>query len=238
MINNNLGEIRDFMNAIIRTKTGFYCSTIFAYFNNKLKSSVVILNESGSQLIIMPINNLSKGIRRDVLIFDENMDGWIENKQWQGLDFIVNDAGLLRSIKKGLDTPLDVLNKCKDLQTTETFSGWKEINSDDDIEKLMNISVYFHDGYIENVEQDGNVLYVNFKCWSCRIIIKFVDIIESNSGEGVSWDNNCIVEAKMYYVDDYIKWVVDGFCFAECDNQECYFTSKRAQYKIELCNSF
>ena len=186
----------------------------------------------------MPINNLSKGIRRDVLFFDENMDGWIENRQWQGLDFIVNDTGLLRSIKKGLDTPIDILNKCKDLQTTETFSGWNEINSDDDIKKLMNISVYFHDGYIENVEQDGNVLYVSFKCWSCRIIIKFVDIIEFNSGEGVSWDNNCIMEAKMYYIGNYIKWVVDYSCFAECDNQECYFTSKRAQYKIELCNSF
>lgn len=226
------------MKAIIRTKTGFYCSTIFAYFNKKWKSSVVTFDESGSRLIIMPVNNLSKGIRRDVLFIDEDQDGWIENGKWNGLDFIVNDKKLLRSIKKELGVHTNILNKCKALQTTETFDGWKEINGDSDIDSLMNISSGFHDGYIENVKQVDNVLYVSLKCWSCRIIIQFIDIIEFNAGEGVSWSNNCIIEAKMCFESNYIKWFVDSFCFAESDNQECFFISKSAEYRIELCNTF
>lgn len=130
------------------------------------------------------------------------------------------------------------MNKCKALQTTEKFCGWKELDTADDIEKLMNISLDFHDGYIEDIEQDGNTLYVKFECWSCRIVIKFVDPIEFNPGEGISWDNNCILEAKMCLDGDCIKWFVNDFCFVECENQECYFTSKRAQYKVELRNSF
>lgn len=222
------------MNALIRTNTGFYCSTIFAYLDKGRKSSAITFDENGLRLIIVQCHNSS---RRDVLFADESQDGWIENGKWRGLDFIVNDKTLLRRIKKGLDAPTDILNKCKALQTTETFDGWKKLNTANDIEKLMNISLAFHDGYIEDIEQDGNNLYVTFVCWSCRITIQFVDLIDFNPGKGISWNNNCILEAKMGLEENSIKWFVYGFCFVECDDQDCYFTSKHAQYKVELCNS-
>lgn len=226
------------MNALIRTLNGFYCSTVFAYFDKGKKSSVIAFDESNSRLVIVNCNYLSKGIRRDVLFVDERQDNWVKHGKWQGLDFIVNNKKLLHNIKKGLDVFPDILDKCKALQTTETFSGWNKLDTADDIEKLMNISLGFHDGYIKNIEREGNDICVKFVCWSCIIIVKFIDLIEFNCGEGITWGNNCIISAKMCFDGGKIRWFVDGFCFEECDNQRCYFVSENAQYKVELCNSF
>ncbi len=226
------------MKALIRTKNGFYCSTIFAYYEKGWKSSVIILNESNAQLIIIPCNNLSKGIRRDVLIYDENRENWDKNGKWFGLDFIVDDKNLLHDIKKRINVPPDILIKCKDLQTTDTFDGWNKIDTDEDIKKLMHLSLDFHDGFINNIEHSKNDVYVTYKCWSCIITVKFINVIECDTGKEISWVNNCIIEAVMSFENGNIKWQVKSFCFEEYKNQVCYFIAKGAQYKIELDNSF
>ncbi len=226
------------MKALIRTKSGFYCSTVFAYYEKGWKSSVVILNENNSQLIIMPCNTLSKGIRRDVLIYDESREHWEKNGNWYGLNFIVKDKSLLHGIKKCVGVAPEILNKCKSLQTTDTFDGWNKIDTDEDINKLMNISLDFHDGFINNIEHSENDVYVSFKCWSCLITVKFINVIECDAGKEISWDNNCILEAAMCFENENIKWCVKNFCFEEYENQACYFIAKGAQYKIELDNTF
>lgn len=226
------------MKALIRTTSGFYCSTVFAYYESKWKSSVVVLNESNSQLIMIPCNYVSKGrIRRDVFCYDESRENWCKNGKWCGLDFIVHDKNILRYIKKGIDIPSEILMKSKALQTTETFDGWIEIYTDEDIKKLMNLSLSFHDGYINKVEYSANDVCVTFKCWSCLITVKFIDVIESDTGKEDSWENNCIFEATMFFKNENIEWHVDSFCFEEYD-QACYFIAKGVHYKIELENTF
>ncbi|MCM1043679.1 MAG: hypothetical protein NC350_05725 [Corallococcus sp.] len=150
----------------------------------------------------------------------------------------MNDERLLSCIKKGRDIPLEILGKCKSLQTTETFKGWNELETDGDIEHLMNISLNFHDGYIENIERADNDIYVKFNCWSCSITIKFINLKEFNKGEVISWESNCILETKMYFDGANIRWFVSDFNIEEYDNHACYFVAERAEYKVELRNSF
>lgn len=227
------------MKALIRTTSGFYCSTVYAYYENKWKSSVVVLNESNSQLIILPCNHLSKGgIRRDVFCYDESRENWCRIGKWCGLDFIVHDKNILRNLKKRFGVPSEILMNSKSLQTTETFDGWITIDTAEDIKKLMNISLSFHDGYINKVEYRANDVYVTFKCWSCLITVKFINVIESDTGKEISWGNNCIFEAIMFFENENIEWHVESFCFEEYENQNCYFIAKGVQYKIELVNSF
>ncbi len=226
------------MYALIRTQNGFYCSTVFAYYEQGWKSSVIVFDESNSRLIVVKCNCLLKGIRRDVLFVDEGKVNWIKNGKWIGLDFIVNDKYLMCSVKKGYAISAATLNKCKTLQTTKTFSDWNKLDTDIDIERLMNLSLDFHDAYIHGLEYKSKDVYVKFICWSCCITIKFVNIIKINEGKGISWGNNCIMKALMRFENGNIKWFVDSFCFRECDNQECYFIAESAEYKIELTDSF
>ena len=221
------------MIALIRTENGFYCSTIFAYYVNGYDSSVIAFNENNSRLINVLCNNttLFKGIRRDVFFADDGKDGWIDNGKWSGFSFIVNDKNLLKNIKKGDNIPADILDKCMELQTDKTFTGWNKIETDKDIEMLMNISLNFHDGVIDSIEVHGNDTYVKFNCWSCTVTLKFSNTIENGISENRG--NNYILEADMQFEDGKINWCADSICFDEKDEQDCYFIAESAQFKIE-----
>lgn len=222
------------MKALIRTKNGFYCSTVFAFSDKAWKSLVIAFNENASRLVFVPYCNLTHGIRRDVLLFDESEENWVEKNGWRGWDFIVSDMDLLRDIKTGRDIPFDVLEKCKSLQTLETFEDRIDLDGDSAIEKLMSLTFDFHDAVIKSVEHDGDIVRVVFRCWSCRVIIEFIDIVDCDEGSDISWGSNCIFNAAMCFDGGNIKWFVDGFCYNEYENQACFFVAKKARYKIDL----
>lgn len=228
------------MNAIIKTQNGFYCSTVFAYHRGKKwgESTVVVFNQSNSQLDVVHCHyvDADKHIHLTVLFADDNKDNWVKSGDWEGLDFIVDNKDLLKSISAGDNIPLDILNKCKALQTTETFSGWNTLETEDDIRKLMNICLDFHDGYIESIEVDGNDTYVKFKCWSIHVTIKFTNLLESEICEETPWEYTSIADAIMRFDECNIEWYVDGFncCAGDDPDPQCYFIAERAQYKIEF----
>lgn len=223
------------MNAIIKTQNGFYCSTVYAYYSKHTESSVVVFDKSNSHLVAVDCVDTVFGVMRlNVFIADDNDEDWVENGKWSGFDFIVNDEALLKKIKKGDDIHFTVLDKCRSLQTSETFCGWNNLDTDSDIKKLMNITSYFHDGSIKSIERNDNDICVEFNCWDCRVKINFINIIDYDEAAKTNWNNNCIMEAITCFENGNIKWYVDGFCFWEYDNQECYFVAQKAQYKLEF----
>ena len=169
-----------------------------------------------------------------VLIAENGKEGWTQNKKWGGLPFIVNDDTLLKTVKRGERIDENILKQCKALQTTDSFSDWRTLNTQDDIEILMNLAADFHDSTLESVKNDGADTYVKFFCWGSWVTIKFTNLLASNQGDGVSWGNNCILEAGMRFENGNIKWFVDSFAFTEAENQECYFIAEKAQYKINF----
>ena len=202
------------MNALIKTQNGFYCSTIYAIFSkrifNRLNSSVVVFDESNSRLIIVDcVEKLSIfQVATKVIIANDSKDNWVQNKQWQGLNFIVNNEKLLSSIKHGETIDESILNKCKALQTTETFIDWNNLNTESDIKTLMNLSYLFHDSILERITNDGFDTYVKFYCYNSYITIKFTNMISSNSADNLTWGSNCILEAAMRLENGNIKWFV------------------------------
>ena len=224
------------MNALIKTQNGIYCSTVFAHYYKPKKMAVIVFDESNSRLIL--VNYVEKQSRfrykTNAIIADDSQDEWVKNKKWCGFDFLVNDKNILKSIKLGENVDETVLNKCKALQTTETFTDWNNLNTESDIRTLMNLAYNFHDSALESVINDGIDTYVKFYCCDSYITIKFTNVLSSNKGDGISWVNNSILEAIMHFENGNIKWFVDSFAFEEYENQECYFIAEKAQYKINI----
>lgn len=228
------------MNALIKTENGFYCSTVYAY-NRGTKwgeTVAVVFDQSNTKLVVVHCDHVNAAghIHLTVLFADGNKDNWVKCGEWEGIDFIVNNKDLLKSIESGDSIPLEILDKCLALQTTETFSGWNKIDSDADIQTLMNISGGFHDGYIESIETVDNVTYVKFKCWSCYITIEFTNMSDCNNVEELPWEYTSLCGAVMHFDDGNIEWCADGFncCIDDDPDPQCYFVAEKAQYKIEF----
>lgn len=180
-MHKHLFEMENDMHAIVRKGNGkFYTSAVFGYYSDERSeynygAYYIVLDENKEHLVKQQVFNPSKKPKLDlmVLIIDADLTGWSEDQYgFGGVEFLSKDEALM-IIRKGT-CPEDILAKCRNLDSKYNYKEYNDILDDFDIERVMNVTGWFHDAFIKELEEDNNVLRVLFDgSWGCKIEMFF-----------------------------------------------------------------
>ncbi len=230
------------MQAIIRCGKGkYYCSPIFGMYRESdekpFKAYVVCFDANKERLIKQPIFNPKRKpfLNLMVIYTDENRSGWIDyGNGYEGVGFLSPEKAS-KFINDG-NLPADIRKACDSLDLHEDFSDFKEIKTSEDIEKLLLVTGYFHDGIIDKSEkcQDGS-LYVKFDgIWGCKVELIFTgDVSYCLESEKLDEYDSYWYEASVIIKDGYIylvDWITDNV--PELSDDFRWFKAKSMKYRI------
>ena len=230
------------MHAIVRKGNGeYYTSAVFGYYSdNKSEYNYgayyIVLDENKEHLVKKEVFDPKKKLQLDlmVLIIDSDDTGWIEDEHgFGGVDFLSKDVAL-KIIRDG-KCPEDILAKCRELDLRYHYKEYNDILDDSDIDRLMNVSGWFHDAFIKEMNEENNVLRVLFDgVWGCKIEMFFEGDVSYNTD---SRDPECYdpywYGSSMIRRDGYIYFVDDDDMKVE-DIREgyCWFKAQKVRYRV------
>ena len=230
------------MHAIIRTGNGkYYTSAIFGSYIDGIKRDwfkryYIVLDESKTKLVIQPGFDPKKSPFLDqlVLFFDEDDTDWVYEENGDGNVSFLPKKELMKYVKSG-DVPEDILQRCKEIDTSIVFHDTVELQNEKDIERLMMISGCFHDACISDMKQlaDG-ALEVSFDgFWGCVIKMKFSGDVSccTDSRNPVKYDPYWM-GATLMKRDGYFYFVDDEEEIKEINNEYCWFKAKKVTYQV------
>ena len=230
------------MQAIIRCGKGkYYCSPIFGVYREAdekpFRSYAVCFDENKERLIKQPIFNPKKKpfLNLMVIYTDESRSDWVDyGNGYEGVGFLTFEK-VSELIADG-NLPDDIRKACDALDLHEDFSDFKEIKSSDDIEKLMLITGYFHDGIIDKSEEypDGSVYVMFDGVWGCKVELMFSgDVSCCTESEKLEEYDSYWYESSIIIKDGYIyfvDWITDEV--PELNDDFRWFKAKSMKYRI------
>ena len=122
------------------------------------------------------------------------------------------------------------LAKCRDLDSKYHYKEYNDVLDDSDIERLMNVSGWFHDAVIKELEEDNNVLRVLFDgVWGCKIEMFFEGDVSYNTESrnpdlyDPYWGGSTMIrqDEYIYFVDDddmKVEDIKEGYCWFKAQN--------------------
>ena len=230
------------MHAIIRKGDGeFYTSAVFGYYSDKKSeynygAYYIVLDEEKEHLKKQQVFDPKKKPQLDlmVLIIDADNTGWSEDEHgFGGVDFLPKDEALM-IIRDGV-CPEDILRKCRELDSTYHYTEYNEIVDESDIERLMNVSGWFHDAVIAEMKENDGVLRVVFDgVWGCKIEMFFEGDVSYNTDSrdpelyDPYWYGSTMIcqDGYIYFVDD------DDMKVEDIKEGYCWFKAKRVRYRV------
>jgi hypothetical protein len=110
-----------------------------------------------------------------------------------------------------------------------------EINSQEEIKKLLDVTGYFHDGIIKKGKYENDILYLYFEgVWGCDWELWFSGEIENNisSFDPFDFDDPSWWHANIFIENEYI-YLVNGYADMVSKIGDCwYIRSKELRYRI------
>ena len=153
-----------------------------------------------------------------------SFDGAAEGKAPNGYAFDVNGI-----------TSDEVLEKCRELDSRFHYTEYNEIADDTDIDRLMNVSGWFHDAVIKKMEERDDRLRVLFDgVWGCKIEVFFEGDIsyntESRNPEFYDpyWGGSTMIHQNgyFYFVDE------DNMKVEDIREGYCWFKARKVAYRV------
>ena len=200
------------MYALIRDKDGtFYGSTVFALLTKKSLFNLdrthycIVLNREKNAFAVMYLyKNRIKGIRKDVIIVDEDQSGWNMDRNYFGYSDLLGN-------KKNLKNK-NILKRCIEADNAYIYEEYHEIHTNKDREDFYSATGILHDGIIQSVTSDEitDCLIVYFTdTWGCDVEIVFSGEPEYNLGDlDPEKGNLCYwFSCSVFMNDDYIYLV-------------------------------
>ncbi len=231
------------MHALIRKGNGeYYISAVFGYYSDKKNKDYygtyyVVFDENKEKLIKQQtFNPKSKpNLELMVLIVEPDTAGWNEDEHgFGGVEFLSKDD--IDYITYKGECPEDIMRKCHELDDSFQYTEYNEIHDAHDIDRLMNVSGYFHDAYIKEIKETENGLYVLFDgAWGCRIELYFEGDISYDLGYRADPENHdqwwygstmLIRDGFIYFIDD------DDMTVEAIEPGYCWFKARKVKYKV------
>ncbi len=227
------------MIAKVRGKNGFYNSIVFAIYDKGWNSEVLVFNHDSTALHFVKLWKPN----RSVFIYNADKEGWIIKKKVEGYDWILENV-----TRKFFKTKIndEILDKCKELQTTVKDFEWFDINNKTDVDSLMYAALDFHDSYIKNMYVDGEKQYILFDTtWGCEILFELKGNVETNLFQDyghIIRDNEYlqIFDSTMFFQDNLTYWVDDCSItsFDEILKMKAYyFYAEKVKWKLIINGS-
>jgi len=172
------------MYGIVRTGNGnYYTSIIFGFYRGESysKNFWLVLNQEKTSLTKQCVLNPdNKYIEVMVLITDCDESNWTELPEdaqgFQGVDYLPEQ---IISMIENDSVPDEILNRCIKEDNSYAFTEYSEIKTEQDIKNLDWTTGGFHDAYIKEIKQNGDMLYVLFDgTWGCKVELWFSGDVE------------------------------------------------------------
>ena len=210
---------------------------IFAYYGSEQDPydfHYVVLDADKNHLINVNLYHTgpSRQIQTRVVLIDSGMDDWIQTKNQGIVNFL---SGYCASQLAEQISP-ELLEKCIHLDKQYNYQKIVEVKGATGIENLLEITGYFHDAHIINVERkDPDHLKVFFEpTWGYKLTLFFYG--QTSYDLGADPEYNWWLEASLFFEDGY-------YCL--CDGEDvrhfsikelnCWFRSRKMAYKLEPC---
>ena len=237
------------MYAIVKKQDGtFYTSYVFAHYYEKADVSkhtykkyidciysqfYVVLNQEKTELIKQHVFYRSnKYLEPQIHIVEHNTDDWVSiRKNYSCID-VLKSIDLL-SYDWNIES--DVLEKCIEIDKQASYNEYVDIKTQNDIDNFMFATGHMHDAFIEEIKQEGDMLYVLFGgCWGLKVEMWFTgdlsySVASRNPDEfDPDWFGATLIkENEHYYLVDEEDMSVD-----EITNDFCWFKAKSVRYHL------
>ena len=231
------------MIAKIKTKNGVYSSVIFGFLGKGGETKAVVINESNTALEIIDYwSHNGIYIERKVFEIDSDTDGWVEENDFRGYDWIY------QRLKKGLfKTTInadDILDKCRKMQSEITDSEWHDIKTEKDIKDMDVFTANFHDAAVEKIYETEQKTVIEFSIWGGGLIVELEGDVGTNLYVGCGCTTRSdgrfdeIFDSDMFFENGCLYWVnMEGVKSSEeiykyDDNM--YFKAKNVRWKVVI----
>lgn len=195
------------MIAIIKNENNEeYVSNIFAIKWNSWDTECIVFDEYLNNIKLIKMYDGGKQIVRRVFIVDyEKFD--CKNGGWEGLDCVVKDKNLMKTLKKNKVISIEDYPQFKEYVQEIKLPEWFDIKTQKDCDGLIGVSFAFHDSVPIRAEQNGNNLELELDTtWGCHITMKFIDIIDMDIINRIG----LIYDSEMKVENDVVCWTITG----------------------------
>lgn len=194
---------------IIKNKDGStYVSPIFALKYVGWKSEAIVFDEDFTRIKKLKIwTRRAIGTRRNVFVIENDYD--TDSCEWIGLDWVINDKNLFKSLRFGKSVSVDLFPRFKDYARKIEIPERFEVKTNKDICSLEAVSMWFHDSLIlEYTERENDVIVKFDTSWDCHITVTFSGVIEADFKEKVGQ----ILDSEITKSNDSFTFTVtEGF---------------------------
>ena len=160
------------------------------------------------------------------------------HKQWDGLDWFMNDKDLLERLLSGDTLPLAEDDRFAPYAAPITLPSWFEVQTDTHIRSLETVSFSFHDAEpIACTETNTDMTVTLDTAWGCIITMRFCNVIEETFKEKVGLILDSKIEKSTdgftFRVSDGFSGWIDG---AEYDQpvRDAHIICQKILWKIEI----
>lgn len=231
------------MYAIINTGNGnYYTSAVFGYYEDNpsrfgsYEEYYIVLDEKKEKLVKKFAYDQSRmpHLFLMVLTTDGDMSGWNIVDKWQGGPEWLSKEDAIRFINNG--TPADILRRCLEYDSKNPYKEYQTIESEKDIENLMEVSGCFHDAWIKEISRVDDGIKVLFDgVWGCKIEVTFTgDVSYCTDRRDPEWGDPSWYEATVLIHDGYIYMVDEGddITIEEINDDLCWFRGRNMMYHV------
>ena len=222
---------------IIKNNDGStYVSPIFALKYAGWKSEAIIFDETFTQIKKLQIWKPGIEIHRNIFLLEN--DYGFDKKDWVGLDWVIDDKKIFKSLRFGKSVSIDLFPQFKDYTQKIELPDYFEIKTEKDIFSLEEVSMGFHDSYIrEYTETDDGIIIRFDTTWDCFITVTFDGVTEADFKEKVGQ----ILDSEIKKTDEGFSFtVIDGFagwidgCDYDFEIGVPYIKCKKIFWQIEI----
>ncbi|MBQ7924173.1 MAG: hypothetical protein IJ329_02580 [Clostridia bacterium] len=233
------------MIAKIKTKNNtLYDTTVFAVRSGGTWTKTCIIGFDEDEKKLQFINVYPKG-NTCVFVVDNEETGWFSGKKIRGVDWIVKDKTLLKKIKKGKPIPEEIMERCRAMQRAIpiTSADWTEVTEEKSAEALMSVARSFHDGWVEEIVDDGFETEVVLRVWGGFIRFKLTNATLSNKfvvgyGQCTGEYIDLIYDSSVFCENGRIYWTNDEQVKSAKDivEETVWFSCEKMLWKLEITN--
>lgn len=229
-----------------------YFSNVFFVCTYNYKEKFIVFDDVENKFKFIDTfesNESNECYRRLVYTYDYNEYNFVKKSEYELSSFVVEKCkgyewiyDNLKNIEKGQQIDEKYINFAKEINSKIDIYRWHEINNEEDIEELLDISGGFHDSYIRDFKgifgrpfepEFITKFQLAFEIYGCHydIMLEFEGGVDIKYG--LSSNLNFIYSSTIMFCDGLIYWVDGGDDLSPIDIKDNpYISSKILRWKI------
>lgn len=221
------------MKAKIKTENKVYDAELFAVIDKVWGTQTVAFDEDMKTLrLIDYFEKINNSLMKKVVWVETKCKGWVKRGKISGYKWFLDACTDFEHLE---NLPAEILEKCKEVQSACKIREWNLLKSQRSLDKLLGVSISFHDSFVEKLEKKGDKAFLTLNTtWGYRVNLILEGEVELNVELNYGRKGE-IFHANMFIEDDKIYWV-NGWIKSKAEflPTEKYFCAKKMKWSIEV----